>query len=89
MSDQTPDPDVGTQRASLEDLESDQVVDSVATIRPMSTQAVFRPSFDDDDDGPLSEPTDRDEQQGGDAGRRHGGESGGRARRVHGESFPA
>jgi serine/threonine-protein kinase PknG len=37
----------GTQPASLEDLE----VDSVATLRPMATQAVFRPHFDDDSDG--------------------------------------
>ena len=35
----------GTQRASLEDLE----MDSVSTMRPMATQAVFRPHFDDSD----------------------------------------
>ena len=82
MAEQTPDPGVGTQRASLEDLESDRLepeltVDSVATVRPMSTQAVFRPSFDDDDGGPLSEPTERDENQAGvvraSASRRLGG----------------
>jgi len=41
----TPEPDevdVGTQPASRADLE----MDSVATMRPMSTQAVFRPYFD-------------------------------------------
>jgi serine/threonine-protein kinase PknG len=37
----------GTQPASLDDLESD----SVATMRPMATQAVFRPHFDDDSEG--------------------------------------
>ncbi len=40
------DVDVGTQPASLGDLE----LDSVATMRPMATQAVFRPNFDDDGD---------------------------------------
>jgi serine/threonine-protein kinase PknG len=35
----------GTQPASLDDLETD----SVSTLRPMATQAVFRPHFDDDD----------------------------------------
>lgn len=39
------DEDPGTQRASLADLG----MDSVSTMRPMSTQAVFRPSFEDDD----------------------------------------
>ena len=82
MAEQTPEPEVGTQRAGLENLESDRlepepVVDSVATVRPMSTQAVFRPSFDDDDGGPLSEPTERDEHQAGvaraSASRRLGG----------------
>ncbi|PRC48203.1 serine/threonine protein kinase, partial [Mycobacterium sp. ITM-2017-0098] len=37
----------GTQPASLDDLSS---VDSMATLRPMATQAVFRPNFFDDDD---------------------------------------
>lgn len=36
----------GTQPASLEDLE-ELDVDSVSTVRPMATQAVFRPHFDD------------------------------------------
>ena len=49
-----PDEDVGTQRASLEEMSTD----SVATMRPMSTQAVFRPNFLDDDrvDSVGSEP---------------------------------
>src|SRR6476619_6741403 len=38
----------GTQPASLEDLE-ELDVDSVSTVRPMATQAVFRPHFDDSD----------------------------------------
>ena len=42
-----PDEGPGTQPASLDDLSS---TDSVATMRPMATQAVFRPNFDDDDD---------------------------------------
>lgn len=47
--DRTADPDEGpgTQPASLDDLSS---MDSAATMRPMATQAVFRPNFDDDDD---------------------------------------
>jgi serine/threonine-protein kinase PknG len=39
------EPTIGTQPASLDELE----VDSVATLRPMATQAVYRPQFDDDD----------------------------------------
>lgn len=35
----------GTQPASLEDLD----MDSMSTLRPMATQAVFRPHFDDSD----------------------------------------
>jgi serine/threonine-protein kinase PknG len=42
-----PDEGPGTQPASLEDLSS---MDSAVTMRPMATQAVFRPNFDDDDD---------------------------------------
>jgi serine/threonine-protein kinase PknG len=47
--DRTADPDEGpgTEPASLDDLSS---MDSAATMRPMATQAVFRPNFDDDDD---------------------------------------
>lgn len=49
----TPDPDTsggpGTQPASLEDLD----MDSQSTMRPMATQAVFRPEFDDSDDSPF------------------------------------
>ena len=37
----------GTQPADIDDLE----VDSAATLRPMATQAVFRPHFDDDSEG--------------------------------------
>ena len=40
------EPTVGTQPAALDDLD----MDSVATMRPMATQAVFRPHFDDDSD---------------------------------------
>ncbi|GAT03868.1 serine/threonine-protein kinase PknG [Mycolicibacterium fortuitum] len=47
------DPDTsggpGTQPASLEDLD----MDSLSTMRPMATQAVFRPEFDDADDAPY------------------------------------
>lgn len=39
------DEDPGTQPASLDDLD----LDSASTIRPMATQAVFRPNFDDSD----------------------------------------
>jgi serine/threonine-protein kinase PknG len=39
----------GTQPASLEDLD----MDSMSTMRPMATQAVFRPEFDDSDDAPF------------------------------------
>ncbi len=47
----SPDTDSGpgTQPASLEDLD----MDSLSTMRPMATQAVFRPEFDDSDDGPY------------------------------------
>ncbi|HEX9833876.1 MAG TPA: serine/threonine protein kinase, partial [Mycobacterium sp.] len=48
----------GTQPASRDDLESD----SVATMRPMATQAVFRPHFDDDSD-PTSVGTGDTEPQ--------------------------
>ncbi|RDH77312.1 serine/threonine protein kinase [Mycolicibacterium moriokaense] len=40
----------GTQPAALDDLD----MDSVATMRPMATQAVFRPHFDDEDGDGLS-----------------------------------
>ncbi|MBU9762786.1 protein kinase [Mycobacterium sp. TNTM28] len=48
----------GTQPASLEDLD----MDSQSTMRPMATQAVFRPEFDDSDDGPYG--TDDTEPHG-------------------------
>lgn len=52
------DGNVGTQPASRSDLG----MDSVATMRPMSTQAVFRPNFDDDDDVVRSEPIEIEEE---------------------------
>ena len=51
------DVDVGTQPANLTDLR----VDSVATMRAMSTQAVFRPRFDDEEESARSEPIETDE----------------------------
>ena len=45
----------GTQPASLEDLE-ELDVDSASTVRPMATQAVFRPHFDDSDGVRLPTP---------------------------------
>ncbi len=41
------EPTIGTQPATLEDMDAD----SAATLRPMATQAVFRPHFDDDSEG--------------------------------------
>ncbi len=52
------DGNAGTQPASRSDLG----MDSVATMRPMSTQAVFRPNFDDDDDVVRSEPIEIEEE---------------------------
>ena len=40
------EPTVGTQPASFDDLG----MDSMSTMRPMATQAIFRPHFDDDSD---------------------------------------
>ena len=51
--------DPGTQPASLDDLD----MESVATMRPMSTQAVFRPDFDDDDDDLLVHTGDTEPQE--------------------------
>ena len=52
----------GTQPASLEDLE-ELDVDSASTVRPMATQAVFRPHFDDSDGASVgtadTEPEDQ------------------------------
>ena len=50
-SPETPDTDdgPGTQPASLEDLD----MDSRSTLPPMSTQAVFRPEFDDTEGSPF------------------------------------
>ena len=54
------DVEVGTRPASLEELGQD----SVASMRPMSTQAIFRPNFDEDDaDSAGSEPTDSEDRQ--------------------------
>lgn len=49
---ETPDTDggPGTQPASLEDLD----MDSMSTMRPMATQAVYRPEFDDSDGMSMS-----------------------------------
>ena len=44
-SPEDPEEDPGTQPASMNTLG----MDSMSTMRPMSTQAVFRPNFDDDD----------------------------------------
>ena len=57
MSTEQHDVDVGTQPVSLSDLG----MDSASTMRAMSTQAVFRPNFDDDEDSTRSEPTETDE----------------------------
>ena len=60
MSTEQQDLDVGTQPAGLSELG----MDSVSTMRAMSTQAVFRPNFDDDGDEPDSdraEPIEVDE----------------------------
>ena len=40
------EPTVGTQPASLDDLD----MDSMSTMRPMATQAIFRPHIDEDSD---------------------------------------
>lgn len=54
MSTEQQDLDVGTQPASPSDLG----MDSASTMRAMSTQAVFRPNFDDDEEEfSRSEPT--------------------------------
>ena len=58
MSTEQHDVDVGTQPVSFSDLG----MDSVSTMRAMSTQAVFRPNFDDDEqETNRSEPNDIDE----------------------------
>lgn len=58
MSTEQHDVDVGTQPASFSDLG----MDSASTMRAMSTQAVFRPNFDDDAQEPnRSDPNDIDE----------------------------
>jgi serine/threonine-protein kinase PknG len=58
MSADQHDIDVGTQPAGLSDLG----VDSASTMRAMSTQAVFRPNFDDDaQESTRNEPVEADE----------------------------
>lgn len=49
--------DVGTQPASLADLS----MDSVSTMRPMSTQAIFRPHLDDEGESVRGEPIETEE----------------------------
>ena len=49
------DADVGTQRAAVEDM-FESGADSVSTMRPMSTQAVFRPSYGAEPGAVASEP---------------------------------
>ena len=56
---ETPDADVGTQPANIEDLE----MDSVATMRPMSTQAIFRPHVNGSEASVSSEPIEAEENQ--------------------------
>ena len=41
-----PDAEVGTQPAAFDDL----TMDSMSTMRPMATQTIYRPNFDDDDE---------------------------------------
>jgi serine/threonine-protein kinase PknG len=57
------EPTVGTQPASLDDLG----MDSMSTMRPMATQAIFRPHLDDDDDSSVgtedTEPHDHSTTQ--------------------------
>jgi len=55
------DHEAGTQRASLTELE-DPGTGTVATMRPMATQAVFRPNFDDDDEDVLAGRPDQREE---------------------------
>jgi serine/threonine-protein kinase PknG len=55
------DADVGTQPASRADLD----MDSVATIRPMATQAVFRPNFADGEESARSEPIEVEDATAG------------------------
>ena len=56
---ESPDGDVGTRPANVEELG----VDSVATMRPMSTQAIFRPHLTNDEASVGSEPIATEENQ--------------------------
>ena len=49
----------GTQPASFDDMG----MDSASTMRPMATQAVFRPHFDDDSEGTSVGTGDTDPQE--------------------------
>jgi serine/threonine-protein kinase PknG len=49
----------GTQPASFDDLD----MDSASTLRPMATQAVFRPHFDDDSDAASAGLVDTEPQE--------------------------
>ena len=55
------DVDVGTQPANRADLG----MDSVATVRPMATQAVYRPNFDDEEESARSEPIEVEDATAG------------------------
>jgi serine/threonine-protein kinase PknG len=66
MSTEQEDLDVGTRPAGLADLDAamdaEMEVDSSATMRAMSTRAVFRPDFDEEEEEPVrSEPIEIDE----------------------------
>ncbi|UXA20508.1 serine/threonine-protein kinase PknG [Mycobacterium sp. SMC-4] len=53
------DDDPGTQPAGMAELG----MDSMSTLRPMATQAVFRPHFDDDDDDDAIHTGDTEPQE--------------------------
>lgn len=66
MSDEPDDTDVGTRPASMAELDLDPAgTDSPATVRAMSTQAIYRPYFGDDEGEAEagSQPTDLEEHQ--------------------------
>jgi serine/threonine-protein kinase PknG len=56
---ESPDGDVGTRPANFAELG----MDSVATMRPMSTQAILRPHLNNDEASVLSEPIATEENQ--------------------------
>ncbi len=55
---ESPGADVGTQPANFDELD----MESVATMRPMSTQAIFRPRYDDET-SVASTPIEAEEMQ--------------------------